>query len=132
MAKITVAGEAIIIQSSMKLEEIKLIAKHRPKALILAENEETQVFRIGIAGGESTGSLNKYGAEFANVSNNEDGFARITIVERIDVLEDVKEFITNKYGQALSNLNKLEETLPRVVVEIQNEREMIFNQIEIL
>ena len=40
MAKIVIAGDAVIVTSTMKLEDIKTIAKYRPKALTLMGGED--------------------------------------------------------------------------------------------
>lgn len=42
MAKITIAGDAVVITSSLKLDDIKTIAKYRPKALTLMGGDDGQ------------------------------------------------------------------------------------------
>ena len=54
MAKIMVAGDAVVVTSDMKLEDIKLVKKYRPEALTLFEGEGEEkepVFKIGIGDG---------------------------------------------------------------------------------
>ena len=51
MAKVKVAGQAIVIISEIKLDDIKTVAKYRPAALTLYEGEgddREPVFAIGI------------------------------------------------------------------------------------
>ena len=43
MAKITIAGDAVVITSTQKLEDIKLLEKYRPKALCLYETGENGI-----------------------------------------------------------------------------------------
>ena len=40
MAKIVIAGDAVVITSALKLEDIKTIAKYNPKALTLMGGED--------------------------------------------------------------------------------------------
>ena len=40
MAKITIAGDAAVVTSAMKLEDIKTIEKYRPKELVLKGGED--------------------------------------------------------------------------------------------
>lgn len=65
MAKITIAGDSIVITSSKTLEAIKDLEKYRPKALRLYERDEdgskTEVFRVASG---STGVINGNGAVF--------------------------------------------------------------------
>ena len=65
MAKITIAGDAVVITSAMKLEDIKTIEKYRAKALQLmgGENNKEVIFAMGTTRG--TGSISKYGASLS-------------------------------------------------------------------
>ena len=40
MAKIVIAGDAVVVTSAMKLEDIKTIEKYRPKELVLKGGED--------------------------------------------------------------------------------------------
>lgn len=128
-AGITVAGQAVVITSSMTLDNIKTIGKYRPNALQLkdAENKEV-IFSVGIAKGK--GSINKYGAEFDGVTYNSEGKAVITL-DMPEVKGNVAESIAEYVGVAILNLNKLEAQLPAVINEIATEKAAIMANINV-
>lgn len=128
-AGITVAGQAVVITSSMTLDNIKTIGKYRPNALQLkdAENKEV-IFSVGIAKGK--GSINKYGAEFDSTTYNRDGKAVITL-DMPAVNGSVEESVAEYIGAAILNLNKLEAQLPAVINEITTEKTAILANISV-
>lgn len=128
-AGITVAGQAVVITSSMTLDNIKTIGKYRPEKLQLkdAENKEV-IFVISVSKGK--GSINKYGAEFDSTTYNRDGKAVITL-DMPAVNGSVEESVAEYIGAAILNLNKLEAQLPAVINEITTEKAAILANISV-
>ena len=128
-AGITVAGQAVVITSSMTLDDIKTIGKYRPEKLQLkdAENKEV-IFVISVSKGK--GSINKYGAEFDSTTYNRDGKAVITLDMPV-VNGSVEESVAEYVGSAILNLNKLEAQLPAVINEITTEKAAILANISV-
>lgn len=115
--KVIIAGQAIVINSDMKFEDLKKIAKYRPDALTLYEGEGAEkepVFKIGI-GGEP--AINKYGVSFAGATRDEEKKATMTITTNYNG-DDIKGFVADELGAAIISLGKLEEKLPAVLTEI--------------
>lgn len=131
MAKIVIAGEAVVITSSMKLEDLRTIAKYRPEALVLkgGEDGKESVFAIGVAR-SGAGEISKYGAAFATESHDDEKLATITLVNNC-ADGDVREAVAESVGTAIINLNKLEETLPAVLAEIAAEKEAVLSHITV-
>ena len=121
MAKVVIAGEATVVVSSMKKEDIEKIAKYRPDALILKGGEDGKepIFRVGVTS-SGMGSINTYGASFAGEARDGSGLAIITLIGVEG--EDIREAVSEKIGPAILNLNKLEEKLPDVLAEIDAEK----------
>ena len=131
MAKIVIAGEAVVITSAVKLEDIRKVAKYRPEALILKGGEDGKepIFRLGVTNG--AGKINKYGAEFGAETRDENKFATLTMC--LDgVTGDVKEAVAEAIGVSILNLNKIEETIPAVIAEIDAEKNDILSNISIV
>lgn len=130
MAKVTIAGNAVVITSAIKLEDLRSIKKYRPTALILKGGEDGKepVFAIDVTNGN--GDINKYGACFGAATRDDAKLATITMVASV-VEGDIKEFVADKLGSALINLNKLEETLPEVVQSIAAEKAQVMDAISI-
>ena len=130
MARIAVMGNAIVVTSGVKLDELKTIQKYRPCALTLYGGEDGKepmfVIKCGCAS-----SFNKYGATFAEETRGENGgYATMTIVDEIS--GDPAEFVAEKYGTAIRNLNALEEKLAGVLDEIVAERQNVKESITVL
>lgn len=130
MAHVTIAGNAVIFTSTMKLEDIKTVEKYQPKALILLGGEDGKepVFRV--ATGEC-GSINKYGVTFANATRGEEGgYATLTVTE--DFEGDPAEYVAEKYGCAIASLNALEQTLDGALQDILQKRQAVAEAITVL
>lgn len=130
MAKIVIAGDAAVITSELKLEDIRKVAEYRPDALVLRGGEDGKepIFKIGVTDG--TGKINKYGAEFGSETHDDAKLATITVLLR-DIEGDVREAVAEAIGTSILNLNKLEETLPAVLAEIEDEKATILSNITI-
>ena len=131
MAKIIVAGEAVVITSSMKLTDLETIKKYNPKALVLMGGEDGKepVFCIGVNRGK-TGSINQFSVDFGAETRDDKKLATMTLMTS-GVTGDVKEFVADKYGAALMLLNKLEATLPAALEAIAADKNAILENITV-
>lgn len=131
MAKIIIAGEAVVVASTVKLEDYRKVAKYRPKALVLMGGEDGKepVFRVGVTNGE--GSISKYGIEFNGATHDEDKFASITVVAPCAGNGDIKDAVADCIGPAVMQLNKIEAAIPDVLAEIDAEKAEIMENITI-
>lgn len=131
MAKITIAGDAVVVTSALKLEEIKTIEKYRPNALILRGGEDGKepIFAIGVTNG--AGNINEIGASFGRESHDEEKLAVITMCTNGAVAGDIKEWVADHIGGAIISLNKLEAQLPDVLAEIAAEKAAVLSNITV-
>ena len=131
MAKITIAGDAVVVTSTRKLEDIKTIAKYRPKALTLMGGEDGKepVFAIGVTDG--AGNINAVGASFGRESYDDNKLACVTMFTGAAVTGDAKEWVADHLGSAIISLNKLEQTLPAVLAEIAAEKAQVMSNITV-
>lgn len=131
MSKIIVAGEAVVVTSSMKLEDLKTIAKYRPDALILKGGEDGKEPIFAVSTTKGAGDINAYGACFGGETHDNEKLATITMGVGAVVDADIEEYIADKLGSAITNLNKLEEKLPEVLAEIAGEKAAVLASISI-
>lgn len=131
MAKVTIAGKALVITSNLKLTDLETVKKYQPKALILMGGEDGKepVFAIGAVRG-STGKIGTIGVEFGEETHDDQKLAIMTLMAPADV-KDMKEYVADKYGAALMNLAKLEENLPAVVAAIAADKQAIMDNINV-
>ena len=125
MAKITITGDAVVITSSKKLEDIKTLEKYKPEALTLKNDKDEVYFKVGTG----SGSINKYGISFNAESRTGDGTATLTL-NLYDVTDAVK-FVSDNYGMALINLNKVEDGFDAALEEVSAQQAEILSNITI-
>ena len=129
MANVKKFGEAVVITSKAKLEDLKKIAKYRPEALILMGGEDGKepLFGVGLSANRA-GSINKFSIDFGGC--NDEGLAQVT-VSYCGPNDDVKAHLADDIGRQLTMLNQLEETFPTVLAEIDADVERIMASIEV-
>ena len=129
MANVKKFGEAVVITSAAKLEDIRKIAKYRPEALVLMGGEDGKepLFAVGLSSSRA-GSINGCSVNFGGC--NEEGFAQVT-VSYCGPAEDVKAHLADSIGPQVSMLGKLEATWPAVLTEIDADVAQIMASIEI-
>lgn len=132
MAKITIAGDAVVITSTQKLEDIKLLEKYRPKALCLYETGENgkkeEVFKVGSTTGE--GAISMYGASFGSTTHDEEKLATITMTLPRGVA-DAKQYVADAVGVAILNLNKVEAQFAEALADVTAEKETVMENITV-
>lgn len=129
MANITIAGKAVVITSTLKLEDIKTVGKYRPKALSVygGEDGKEEIFAIKAGCSES---VSQYGICFADETRDEK-LATVTMTTNYDG-DDIEGYVADRLGAAIVHLNKLEETLPAVIEEIAAERASVMSNITVI
>jgi len=129
MAQVKKFGEAVVITSAAKLEDIRKIAKYRPNALVLMGGEDGKepVFCVGLSNKRS-GSINSLSISFGGC--NEEGFAQVTFAYE-GPAADVKAALADSIGPQVTMLSKLEESFPAVLEEIDADVSRIMASIEI-
>jgi hypothetical protein len=128
MSKVSVVGNAAVITSSLKLEDIKLLEKYRPKALMLMGGEDGKepIFRVGTG----AGTINEYGVSFDGETRDDNKLATLTIV--VDTDRDIKEALVDNIGAPVMMLNKVEKAAAEVVDEVKNERKEFMDSINVI
>ena len=130
MAKMNIAGNALVVTSGMTLEQLNMVKKYRPGALKLmgGEKKDQEIFCIDTYTGN--GGISAYGACFGSVTHDDEKKACITIVLE-GVKGDIKEYVADTYGEAYTHLCELEATLPGVIEEITTQKSAIMAAITV-
>ena len=127
MAKTTIAGNSYVITSDVAMADLEMVKKYRPSALSLTDEETKETFfKVGIG----SNSVNDHGISFGGVSNDEGKLATATLSIPADT-EDAKEFVLDKAGLAIANLNKVEAGIAEALKDIRAERDNIAKNIKV-
>ena len=106
----TVIGNAIVVTSALKREELEEVIKYRPKAMTLYEKDEDEkkhpVFAVALTKRDA-GEITKNGAVFGELTD-EAGHARLTMTFGPD---KEKQDLIDEIGPAILKLNALEAVL---------------------
>ena len=132
MAKILVAGDAVIITSDVALEDIKTIKKYRPKALVLMGGEDGKEKVFAMDWTKGSGGINTFSASFNGETRDDEKLATITMALPEGFKGDVEEYIKEHIGVGIIHLNKLEDKLPAVLEEIKAEEAAILSNISVI
>lgn len=116
-----------VIKSANKLEDIQLVSKYAPHNLQIVENDDL-VFQIGIAK-SGNGKLNDMGVEYAP-ETGDDGLAKISIA--LPHTENVKKYVTETYGVALTRLQIVDQQIQHALTAIREQRAAVENVISII
>ena len=127
MAKVTIAGSSYVITSAVSMADLETVKKYRPSALALVDEETKEpTFKVGLG----SNSVNDYGVSFGGVSNDDAKLATATLPIPADV-EDAREYVLDKAGLAIANLNKVETGIAAALEEIKAERDAIAANIQV-
>lgn len=128
MAKISVVGEAVVVTSAIKMEDLQMVKKYRPDALILKGGEEGKTPIFGITANPAGGSLTRVGAVFSSAAQDGSGLATLTMMLPRGI-ENIKEYIADAFGEGFTHLEEMEKLLPAVVADITADREAMMSKI---
>lgn len=130
MANVKVAGNAVVITSTIPFDDLKKIEKCKPEALILkgGEDGKEQLFRIGT--NEDRGFYNANSMAFDGKTHDDNGFATLTLTN-IKLGDDVPKAILEHLGGPLTYLNQLEKKLPDVLAEVRDAEAKILANVDI-
>lgn len=130
MARIIIAGNAMVIESAHTLDTIKTLEKYRPKALTLYDEDgKTEMFKVGTTTGK--GSINAYGASFGSASKNEEKKAIITM-DLPAGTTDAKAYAEDAIGVAIIYLNRVEEQFAEAMASVAEEKETVRSNITVM
>jgi hypothetical protein len=107
---------------------METVKKYRPSALAITDPETKEtLFKVGIG----SNSVSDYGISFGGVSNDDKKLATATLPIPADV-EDAKEYVLDKAGLALVQLEKAEAEITEVLADIRAERASIAESIKVI
>lgn len=133
--KITISGDAYVLASEIKAEDIELLKKYDPEALKIKDKDGNDKFTVAYAEGKSgiqkfTGSA---GVTFGGKTRDDAGNATITGTLPAGLIgkDEAKAFVAELVTPFLSYLNQLEQSIPEAAKKIRTERSALLDKITV-
>lgn len=120
MAKMKIAGNAMVITSTIKKEDMYLV--NNKATLVDSDNNPAYIFEFDPL---AEATLSKYGAIFNRCTRN--GNLQMTILIANNNLEEVKY----AYADAIISLNDAEEKIAEIIDERKTLIEQTFADVEV-
>lgn len=135
MAKFKLAGNALVIQSEVKMEDMLKVQKYRKdKLTVKKEINGQEVILFGVCADKKLNNIfNKTYAVFSEDNVTEDGYGVITLeisnsTEGLPTVEDV----IDECGEGLIYLNQIEKQMETALYAIQQNLDLLTSKIEIV
>lgn len=116
--KLLIAGNAVVVQSAIKIAELKAAAMYAPTATTVYDEDNNQVFRVSQA---EVASVSPYGVAF---DGENDGFATATLL--LGSTDDKIKTAKEKFGVALATLAEHEELIRENINAVAGAVENVF------
>lgn len=130
MSKIIAAGDAAVVVSSIKLEDLRKVAKYRPDALTLKDEDGNAYFAVCVG---KKPEIGKFGVVYNAEMNDGSGIACLTVdISDRNPAVDVKTYLADLLGGTLANINAVETGVAATLSEIDAEIASVKDSIEIL
>lgn len=130
MSKVKIVGNAAVITSDLKIEEIERVKKYTKNGLKLKDEKGNEIFFIDTTK-NGVSSITNHGVVFAEQSA--EGYAQATLLIAEDVkAEDRLDVILDNFAIALGNLKALETYIRSAAIEVNETIEGIKEQIEVI
>lgn len=131
--KIVIVGDAMVLDSTLTLDQIKMLEKYDPKALMVYEADEDghkqTVFRVASTTGK--GCISEYGICFANETRNEEKNATITLQIPGNVT-DVMQYAEDLAGAAIAHLATVEAQAVPALEAVAAKRAALRGSIQVI
>lgn len=131
MSKVKIVGNAVVITSDLKVEEILKVKKFTKSGLKLRDEKGNEIFAIDYCPGANSSSISEHGVIYGET--NAEGYAQLSLLMAEDVkAEDRMDVILDNYAIALGNLNTLETYIRETATELESTVETIKSGIEVV
>ena len=104
MARILIAGDAVVVESALTNGQLKMVEKYRPDSLAI-KNEDGEVeFAVATA---PKGLVSSFGVSFCTCGKADNAKASVTMPLPAGTA-DAKAYVSDTYGPAVRKLAEIE------------------------
>ncbi len=128
--KLTVMTGAYSLTSDIKVEDILLLKKYNPDALVIKDDEDNVKFAVSYS--EGNPCVASFGVTFGSKSFT-DGKASITetLPTSLSDVDNAKEYVAEKFGAVIAYLRALELTVPEDASAIREQKKALIDSITV-
>lgn len=127
MANIKVIGDAMIVTSAIKMEDIKLLQRLDPDSLVARDKDDEPVYAVFTG---NSGFMENTGIRFTGTDRN--GFATTTILLPSATQNQREEFIKENYAMAITALQAMEELLIEYLISFKTKYNEAMQAVEFI
>ncbi len=127
LAEIMIVGAAVVVKSSVKLEDWRKALAYDPD-LGLYDDDEKPVFLVGIEKGP--GNMHPHHITFSSVPDR-DGYACVTMIPDPE-RTDREKMAVELYGMAMLRLMEIEKSLGKVIADAEDMEKTVAERIRLL
>ena len=127
MANIKVIGDAMIVTSAIKMEDIKLLQRLDPDSLVARDKDDEPVYAVFTG---DSGFMENTGIRFTGADSN--GFATVTILLPPASQAQREEFIKENYAMAITALQAMEELLIEYLISFKTKYNEAMQAVEFI
>lgn len=133
--KIAINSNTFVATSTIKVEDIKYLAKVKPDALKVADLDKdgNVIKEFAVAYRPGAPKVNAAGINFDGATHDENGFATISgsIPADKTTAEAAKDYVADYLGGALEYVNRLESSIGTETAALKAAREALLSTIAI-
>lgn len=128
MSKVKIVGNAVVITSDLKREEIERVKKYTKDGLKLKDEKGNDVFTIAL--GENS-SISQFGITYGE--QNAEGYAQATLLLDESIEPDKRmDTVLDTHAITLTQLNTLETYIRSTATELESTIAGIADSIEVI
>jgi hypothetical protein len=124
MADVRIAGNIIVITSTVTLEQLRHLEKHRSESLKIRNGKDEVIFRVGTG----SNALNNNGASFNSATLDDRELALITLQIPSGVT-DARRYFAETFGHPHLHLKSIERGLADILSEVEGDINEIMNDV---
>ena len=125
--KIKISGDAFVLTSTIKEEEMALLKKNKPDALKIKDEDGNDVFCVGYNTGRP--SISAFGITFGGTTRDENKNLTLTCPIPAGTVS-AKEYVADIVNGVKANVEKIEKKVATDYTKVSEARKKLLDEIE--
>jgi len=125
--KIKISGDAFVLTSTIKEEEMALLKKNKPDALKITDEDGNDVFCVGYNTGRP--SISAFGITFGGTTRDENKNLTLTCLIPAGTVS-AKEYVADIVNGVKANVEKIEKKVATDYTKVSEARKKLLDEIE--